>query len=519
MTFVCLHGDRIVATRGVHHREERDARYASQVVSDRLSNRTLRHLPSGIRQPGYHRQSVAAGIVHLGVGAFHRAHQAVYIDDCLGAGEPDWAVVGASLRSPDTRDALAPQDGLYTLSVKDGDREDLRVVGSIVSTLVAPEEPAALLAAMIDPAVRIVTSTVTEKAYMRDAGGDLDLDHPDVRWDLENPGRPKTVHGFLAAALAGRRQAGSKPFTVLCCDNLPANGATLRRLLLRFLEAGQPDLAAYVEDSVPFPSTMVDRIVPATTDADRARISMMLGVEDAWPVTTEPFCQWVVEDDFVDGRPDWERFGVEMVRDVRPFEDMKLRLLNGSHSAIAYLGLLAGHQTVAESFGDPVIRNFVAGLWGEAIPTLPARAGLDAGAYTRKLTARYDNTALRHRTAQIATDGSQKLPQRIIATAIEQGRGGGKIDHLALVPAAWIAACEARASNPATFAFTDPLDTELRKIVALRQPASTTVSQVFDAAGFAKGSASRQALIARTAGHLEALRSQGLAAALAGISA
>ena len=485
----------------------------------RLSNAILPRLPSPVRRPPYDRSAIGAGIIHLGVGAFHRAHQAVYLDDCLGAGETDWGIVGASLRSSDTRDALTPQDDLYTLSVKDGDREQLRVVGSIVSTLVAPEDPAALLAAMADPRIRIVTSTVTEKAYMRGADGDLDLDHPDVGWDIAHPDRPKTIHGFLAGALTRRRHDGTKPFTVLCCDNLPANGATLRRLLLQFLEAGRPDLSRYVADEVPFPSTMVDRIVPATTDADRARISAALGADDAWPVTTEPFCQWVVEDRFANGRPDWERFGVEMVDDVHPFEDMKLRLLNGSHSAIAYLGLLAGHQTVAESFADQAIRDFVAGLWSEAIPTLPARAGLDAAAYTRKLATRYDNTALRHRTAQIATDGSQKLPQRVIATALDRVHEGGEIDHLMLVPAAWIAACEKRATNPDGFAFTDPLDLELRRIVGIAQPAAQTVTAVFDAAGFAKADANRTALIARAADHLEILRSRGLASTLAGISA
>lgn len=300
---------------------------------ERLSSRTLGGAAASL--PAYDRGSAARGIVHLGVGAFHRAHQAVYVDRCLGAGDSRWGIVGVSLRSTDTRDALAPQDGLYTLSVCDAAGERLSVIGSLLELAVASEDPAALVARMADPAVRIVTLTVTEKAYLRNAAGDLDRHHPDIVHDLANPDRPRTAHGFLAAALAARHAAGVQPFTVLCCDNLPSNGETVRRLVLQYAQARGDGLDRWIEDAVAFPSTMVDRIVPATTDADRARISAALGLEDAWPVTTEPFMQWVVEDRFTMGRPDWEPFGVTMVRDVRPYEEMKLRLLNGAHSGMA----------------------------------------------------------------------------------------------------------------------------------------------------------------------------------------
>ncbi|TIS60839.1 MAG: mannitol dehydrogenase family protein, partial [Mesorhizobium sp.] len=322
-------------------------------MNSRLSNATIAKLPGAIAIPRYDRGAVTPGIVHLGVGAFHRAHQAAYVDACLADGQPDWGIVGVSLRSPDTRDALAPQDGLYTLAVRDSAGEQLEVVGSILSLLVAPEDPGAVLAALTDPRIRIVTLTITEKAYLRAADGTLDDAHPDIVHDLANPGSPRTAHGFLTEALARRRAAGIPPFTVLCCDNLPANGATLHRLLIEFAElrdahggTGDRPLAGYVADDVAFPSSMVDRIVPATTDADRARIGGELGFEDAWPVMTEPFRQWVIEDRFPAGRPAWEKFGVTMVEDVGPFEDMKLRLLNGAHSGIAYLGLLSGHATV-----------------------------------------------------------------------------------------------------------------------------------------------------------------------------
>ena len=262
---------------------------------------------------------------------------------------------------------------------------------------------------------------------------------------------------------------------------------------------------------------MVDRIVPSTTDADRERVSSALGVEDAWPVMTEPFSQWVIEDRFPSGRPAWERFGVTMVRDVGPFEDMKLRLLNGAHSSIAYLGLLSGHETVAASFGDPAIRQFVDGLWAEAIATLPNDAGLDPQSYVGELAERFSNTALAHRTAQIANDGSQKLPQRIIASAIDRLDAGTSASHLMLAVAAWIRACELRGTSLPAGHFTDPLDTRLAAIAGAGTTPAQTVTAIFDATGFAAGSSRRAALEQLTAGHLETLRGGGVAPALAAL--
>ncbi|MDX8478343.1 mannitol dehydrogenase family protein [Mesorhizobium sp. VK24D] len=490
----------------------------------RLSDKTLRSLPGEVSVPLYDRASVKPGIVHLGVGAFHRAHQAAYVDACLADGEVDWGIIGVSLRSPDTRDALAPQDGLYTLAVRDSAGEQLQVIGSILSLLVAPEDPGAVLAALTDPRTRIVTLTITEKAYLRAADGGLDGNHPDITHDLANPGSPKTAHGFLAEALARRRAAGTPPFTVLCCDNLPANGATLHRLLIEFAklrdaraDAGDQPLAGYVADEVAFPSSMVDRIVPATTDADRARIAEELGLGDAWPVMTEPFRQWVIEDRFPAGRPAWERFGVTMVEDVGPFEDMKLRLLNGAHSGIAYLGLLSGHATVDRAFADPSIRQFVDALWAEAIPTLPQDAGLDTTAYTAELAERFSNTALAHRTAQIANDGSQKLPQRIVASALASLEAGLPPEHLSLVVAAWIAACQARGKTLPEAHFTDPLDAALGDLFARNLPTAEMTTAVFDLAGFAKDHRKRQTLIEFVATHLVHVRQGGPALALAAL--
>jgi len=490
-----------------------------------LSNATLQQLPNAVAIPGYDRGKLEPGIVHFGVGAFHRAHQAAWVDDCLAAGETGWGITGVSLRSADTRDALAPQDGLYTLAIRSSAEEKLRVIGSIGSLLVAPEDPGAVLAALVDPRTRIVTLTITEKAYLRAVGGGLDAAHPDIIHDLANPKMPKTAHGFLAEALARRRAAGIPPFTVLCCDNLPANGATLHRLLVEFAtlrdaglsRTGNAGLARHIADQVAFPSSMVDRIVPATTDADRERIAAELGVDDAWPVMTEPFSQWVIEDDFPQGRPAWENFGVTMVGDVAPFEDMKLRLLNGAHSAIAYLGLLSGHATVDRAFADPAIRQFVDALWQEAISTLPEDAGLDTSAYTAELAERFSNTALAHRTAQIANDGSQKLPQRIVASAIECLEAGTELVHLTLVVAAWIAACAARGKTLPEGHFTDPLDAALASLLSQQLPANETVTAVFDLAGFARDHAERQTLIELVAVHLVHLRRDGPTLAFAAL--
>ena len=307
---------------------------------ERLGAATMGRLPPGVQWPGYDRGALATGIVHLGVGAFHRAHQAVYTEAVLEAGDLRWGIAAVSLRSAATRDALAPQDGLYTVNRR-GAEDGMQVIGGITRLLVAPEAPDVVLDALAAPDTRIVTLTVTEKAYCRDgASGALDEAHPDVRFDLANASSPRSVLGLLAAGIARRRGAGLPPFTVLCCDNLPSNGRTVYGLLVAFARLRDRDLAAFIAADVACPDTMVDRIVPATTDADRVRVESALGLHDAWPVVAEPFSQWVIEDRFPAGRPAWEMAGATMVGDVAPFEAMKLRLLNASHSGLAYLGYL-----------------------------------------------------------------------------------------------------------------------------------------------------------------------------------
>ncbi|BBE70838.1 mannitol dehydrogenase family protein [Oharaeibacter diazotrophicus] len=434
----------------------------------RLSLDRLADLPADVARPDYRRgRAPAVGIVHLGIGAFHRAHQAVFTDRVLAAGGGAWGICGVSLRSPDTRDALAPQDGLYTVATRSAEGETLRVVGSVVDLAVAPEAPEAVLRRMSDPRTRVVSLTVTEKGYCRlPASGDLDEDDPAVRRDLAAPGRPTTAIGFVVEALARRRAAGVAPFTLVSCDNLPANGKALRQVVRRFAELRNSALGAFVGEEVAFPSTMVDRIVPATTDADRAAVSARLGSLDAWPVVTEPFSQWVLEDDFRAGRPAWEDAGAVFVADVRPYEEMKLRLLNASHSALAYLGGLAGHETVADAMAAPGFAAFLeAAMAEELAPTLQPLPGIDLSAYRAALIARFRNPAVRHRLAQIATDGSQKLPQRILAPVRRRLADGLPFDRLALAIAAWMRAMAGRDDAGRPFVFADPLAERIRAAV------------------------------------------------------
>jgi fructuronate reductase len=319
---------------------------------------------------------------------------------------------------------------------------------------------------MADPRVRIVTLTVTEKGYCRDPATDrLDERHPDIVADLAAPAAPRSAPGILVEALARRRAAGTDPFTVLCCDNLPTNGRTVRDVVRRLADLRDPDLGAWIGDHVAFPCSMVDRIVPATTDADRETVRAALGgLVDAWPVMAEPFRQWVVEDTFPTGRPALEAAGVEMVRDVEPFERMKLRMLNGSHSTLAYLGYLAGHETVADTVADPAFARLARDLMTvEVAPSLDLPAA-DLAAYRDALMARFANVGLRHRTWQIAMDGSQKLPQRLLGTIRDRLAGNAPIDRLALGVAGWMAYVRGIDETGAPIDVRDPMAARLRSI-------------------------------------------------------
>jgi fructuronate reductase len=422
----------------------------------RLCRDSLAGLPDAVRRPDFDPAAIRTGIVHLGIGAFARAHLACYTQSLLPA-DPSWGILGVSLRRADTRDALAAQDCLYTRADRDIAGEHLTIMGALTGVLVVPEAPGAVLARLADPATRIVTLTVTEKGYHRAGpGGGLDTDDLAIRHDLATPDTPGTAPGLLAAALRLRRAAGVPPFTVLSCDNLPENGSSTRRVVVDFANRLDPALGRFIAEQVAFPSCMVDRIVPATTDTDRARIDAALGAEDRWPVVCETFTQWVIEDHFPLGRPAWETTGAELVDDVRPYEEMKLRLLNGSHSSIAYLGQLAGWETVADAVAEPALAAHIQALMGEIATTLHLPATVDLGAYQRALLARFANPALRHRTAQITMDGSQKLPQRLFAPALARLTAGQDVPRIALGVAAWLRYLQGRSDDGSALVVDDP---------------------------------------------------------------
>ncbi len=437
----------------------------------RLSNASLYRVPGHIGRPGYDRKQVTPGIVHLGIGAFHRAHQAVVIDDIIANGATEWGIIGASLRSSDTFDALAPQDCLYTVAVRSGAGTEHRIIGSVLQTSVAKRDPAQLIARMADPATRIVSLTVTEKGYCHTPQtGELDANHPDIVHDLAHPDTPRSAPGYIVAALARRRAAGTAPFTVLSCDNLSANGHTVKRIVTQFAQLHSPELGKWIADHVACPSTMVDRIVPETTDADRAAVAYELGMADAWPVITEPFTQWIVEDNFSAGRPDFASAGVQLVTDVTPFEHMKLRLLNASHSALAYLGYLSGHETIAGTMTDDRFAAFARGIMEDAAVTLSMPDGTDLAAYSASLLERFANPALRHRTWQIAMDGSQKLPQRLLGTMQDRLRLGLPIDTHAIAVAGWMRYVTASDERGQPIDVRDPLAGELADIASKAGP-------------------------------------------------
>jgi len=409
----------------------------------RLCAATLDRLPDGLARPAYRRAEHGAGIVHVGIGAFHRAHQAVHADDAMASGERDWRVIGVSLRSGVVAAQLNPQDGLYTLITRSAAGDALRLIGAVERVLVASTQAQAVIAAIAAPGTHIVSLTITEKGYCRASDGSLDPTLADAG----------SVYALLQQGLAARRHAGRPGLTLLCCDNLAGNGVQLSRLLGEYLARHDPALIDWFQQHCSCPSSMVDRIVPATTPADRDALAQQLGVGDEAAVVTEAYSQWVIEDRFAGPRPEWQRLGVRFVADVAPWEAAKLRMLNGAHSALAYLGLARGHEFVHQAIADPVIAPQIEALMlDEAAPTLSPMPGFDARSYASALLERFANPALRHRLAQIAMDGSQKIPQRWLQTLAAATRSGRDTPAILNALAAWV-----RHSQGANGPVDDPL--------------------------------------------------------------
>ncbi len=406
----------------------------------RLRLSALERIPVEIDRPAYAPAQLGIGIVHLGIGAFHRAHQAIYTDDAIARAGGAWGICGVSLRSADVRDRMLPQDCLYTAIEKSPAGVRRRIVGTVREVLFLGDQRDDVHRRLAASDTRIVTLTVTEKGYCHEpATGKLDFAHPDIVHDLGEPEAPHSVVGLLAWTLARRRSTHGTPLTVVCCDNLPHNGALLRGLVDAFARARDPALAEWIASSIAFPSTMVDRIVPATTADDIAQNDAALGCADLAPVVHEPFVQWVIEDRFATERPAWELAGATITDQVAPFESMKLRLLNASHSAFAYLGFLAGHEFIYQVAAQPDFVSFMRRYTTDEVsPTVEVPAGVDLSAYREALVQRFANPALPHRTQQIAMDGSQKLPQRILATVRANLAAGHPVDLAALAVAGWM---------------------------------------------------------------------------------
>jgi len=467
---------------------------------ERLNGAMMDRLPAGVARPAYDRARIATGVVHIGVGAFHRAHQAAWFDEILGQGDLRWGVQGVSLRSPTAEQALNPQDGLYTLVERSADGETIRVRGAIAGVITAAGREHEAIAALAAPETSLVSLTITEKGYVPEPA---------------NSGVPSTAAGFLARALSERRAAGLAPFTVLSCDNLDDNGARIRALVLEAAGRIDPALARWVERNGAFPSSMVDRITPATTTDEKAALEAKLGYRDEAIVTAEHFRQWVIEDRFAGPRPDFAAVGVQVVSDVIPWQAAKLRLLNGAHSALAYLGALAGFTYVHEAIGWPPLRAYVRRLWSEAASTLKPTPGLDLGAYQDALLKRFDNPHLAHRLTQIAMDGSQKLPSRLLATTRDRLAAGASIDALALAVSAWVRWQRGVDEAGATFKVEDPRAAGLaRSLAGANTAAEMVTAATADRAIFSASLAANPVFIQSVTRNLESLLHKGTRATI-----
>ncbi|WER47772.1 mannitol dehydrogenase family protein [Cupriavidus sp. WKF15] len=480
----------------------------------RLAQRTLCSANAGVRQPGYDRSRLSRGVVHIGLGAFHRAHQALYTEAAIRSGDTRWGIVGVSLRGPRMARALSAQDGLYSVTERQGAEATTRIVGAVVQALYAPHALEQVLGALADPAVSVVTCTVTEKGYSQHPStSDLDTADTDIQHDLSCPDAPRSTLGVLAAGL--RRRPPDAPLSIVCCDNMAGNGDALRRLLVQYAMLIDPVLARRIRDDVALPNAMVDRIVPAATPASLNWAQQRLGLRDEAAIVCETFSQWVIEDRFAGPRPAWEAGGALLTGDVRPFQAMKLRLLNGTHSAIAYAAQLCGIETVAAAMADPVLEAFARGAMDDLRATVAAPPGFDVSRYGKELLCRFRNAALEHHTAQIATDGTQKIPVRWLPALRESAAAGIERPYLERALAVWLHYLRSESSDHG-------------EALVIRDPGAPALAARLRAAG-CDAAAIRQALAHaavfgdepwpeplthRLAGHLKVLGERGTVALL-----
>ncbi len=433
------------------------------MTSAQLQHSTLSQLSASVARSSIESEDFGAGILHLGIGAFHRAHQAVYVQAALEASPGDWGIIGVSFRSPTIRDLLASQNQYYSVITLSSQDQKASLISVLKDVLFAKENPAAVVQAIADPRIRIITLTITEKGYHQDpATGKLQVEDPEIIQDLNIENPAQTALGYIVRGLDERRRNCDKPITLLSCDNLPENGHTLLRLIQDFCERAAPDLLPWIEGKVSCPCTMVDGIVPAATQNSLKQAEQLLGVRDEAAVTCEAFRQWVIEDNFAAEHPDWKAAGVELVADVRPYEEMKLRLLNGCHSALAYLGYLGGYQTIAEVMSNHAYKAFSRRLiCEEAGPSFNLPEGYILEEQAQLLISRFSNPGLAHRTWQICMDGSQKLPQRLLNSLYSQLERNRPMPCTLLAVAAWIMYVSGTDEHGGMIDVSDPIAEEL----------------------------------------------------------
>ncbi|MHA6311966.1 mannitol dehydrogenase family protein [Pantoea sp. S-LA4] len=469
-------------------------------------------LPAEIQRPAYDRSQLKTRMVHIGFGAFHRAHQALCSDKLAAEHDSDWGYCEVNLNSGELIQALRKQQLLYTLTEMADDSLQTRVIGVITAALHGKGDGIdAVIDALCQPDVAIVSMTVTEKGYCHQpASGNLNPAHPDIVHDLQNPQSPRSLPGLILAAIARRRELGLPPFSVMSCDNMPENGHVTRNVIVQLAQRQDKALADYIQQQITFPSTMVDRIVPAMTEAAFDALAERLGSRDPVAVEAEPFFQWVIEDNFVSGRPAWEKAGAELVSDVLPYEEMKLRMLNGSHSFLAYLGYLAGYQHISDCMADPHFRAAARSLMvDEQAPTLRTQ-GVDLEAYADSLIARYENRAIKHRTYQIATDGSQKLPQRLLDSLRWHLRNNSRCELLLLGVAAWMRYVGAIDEQGQPIEIRDPLKATLAETVASSEEGAPRVRALLGLREiFGDDLAQNADLVARLTAYYQQLTTQG----------
>lgn len=435
-----------------------------------LNNTTLNSLGTAVPTPGYDRCQVTTGIVHFGVGGFHRAHQAMYLDMLMNEGKAlDWGICGVGVMPADRRmaDVMAAQDSLYTLILKHADGTyEPRVIGSIVDYKFAPDDPEDVIEIMARETTRIVSLTVTEGGYnFHHVTGEFNFDNPDVVHDLADGATPVTTFGLVTEALRRRRERGIMPFTLMSCDNIQGNGDVARKMFVTFARAKDNELGGWIDAQVPFPNSMVDRITPVTTDDDRAEVAERFGIDDGWPVVCEPFVQWVLEDHFALGRPPYEEVGVQMVDDVMPYELMKLRLLNASHQALAYFGYLAGYHYAHDACQNPIFSNFLMDyMTNEGQPTLAPLPGVDLEDYKRTLIERFSNAEIRDTLARLCAESSDRIPKWLLPVVREQLATGGEIHRSAAIVASWARYAEGVDEQGGPIEIVDRLADQLRAI-------------------------------------------------------